>query len=91
LLDELGLGVTTWTAQGEFTGEPHRVLFCMVGRPDVNTLQALVRQIDPEAFVAIGQGHQARGGTLRLAAELDGPGQGRARREGRMGTSGGEE
>jgi uncharacterized membrane-anchored protein YitT (DUF2179 family) len=73
LLDELGLGVTTWTAQGEFTGDPHRVLFCTVGRPDIHTLQATVRQIDPEAFVAIGHGHQARGGTLRLGAELDRP------------------
>jgi uncharacterized membrane-anchored protein YitT (DUF2179 family) len=91
LLEELGLGVTTWTAQGGYTGEPHTVLFCTVGRPDVSTLQGLVRQMDPGAFVAIGQGHQARGGTLRLGAELDALPRERARRGGGTGTSGNEE
>jgi uncharacterized membrane-anchored protein YitT (DUF2179 family) len=36
-----------------------------VTRPDVGGLKALVAEVDPNAFVVIGQGHQARGGVLR--------------------------
>ncbi len=65
LFENLGLGVTTWPAQGEFTGQPHTVLFCTVSRPDVNVLRSIVAKTDPQAFLVIGHAHQARGGVLR--------------------------
>jgi uncharacterized membrane-anchored protein YitT (DUF2179 family) len=65
LVGDLGLGVTAWPAHGEFTGEPHTVLYCTVSRPEVNTLRTLVAQADPQAFIVIGHAHQARGGVLR--------------------------
>jgi hypothetical protein len=36
-----------------------------VPRPDVEVLQSAVSEIDPDAFIVIGQGHQARGGVVR--------------------------
>ncbi len=60
----LGLGITAWPARGMFTEQEHTVLFCTISRPDMHILRKLVIEIDPRAFVVIGQGHQAIGGVL---------------------------
>jgi uncharacterized membrane-anchored protein YitT (DUF2179 family) len=65
LMDRLGVGVTYWEGQGMFTGEIRGILFCTITRPDVDTLNFLVTEVDEKAFVVIGQGHQAKGGILR--------------------------
>jgi uncharacterized membrane-anchored protein YitT (DUF2179 family) len=65
LLNRLGVGVTAWAGQGMFTAREHTVLFCTISRPDVIGLRAIVAEVDPQAFVVIGQGHQASGGVLR--------------------------
>lgn len=44
------------------------ILFCTVNRPDVNAVRAILDEVDPEAFVVIGHGHQASGGMLRAGA-----------------------
>lgn len=68
LLTRMGVGVTAWDGRGMFTEAAHTVLFCTISRPDVSALQAIVSQVDPAAFVVIGQGHQRSGGVLRQAA-----------------------
>lgn len=65
LMTRLQIGVTAWPAQGKYTQAEHAVLFCTVNRPEVNALRTLVTEIDPQAFMVIGQGHQASGGVLR--------------------------
>lgn len=65
LMQRLGVGVTRWTGEGMYTNEEHTILFCTVTRPDVELLRSLVTEIDPGAFVVIGQGHQTKGGVLR--------------------------
>jgi uncharacterized membrane-anchored protein YitT (DUF2179 family) len=65
LLTRLQVGVTAWSGQGMFTEAERKVLFCTINRPDVNAVRAIVTEIDPDAFVVIGQGHQASGGVLR--------------------------
>jgi uncharacterized membrane-anchored protein YitT (DUF2179 family) len=67
VFERLGLGMTAWAGQGMFTATQHTVLFCTVSRPDVNALKTVIVEIDPHAFVVIGQGHQATGGVLRQA------------------------
>jgi uncharacterized membrane-anchored protein YitT (DUF2179 family) len=67
LISRLGVGVTRWAGEGMYTHQERSVLFCTIGRPDVGLVQSLVTEIDPAAFVVIGQGHQARGGVLRRA------------------------
>ena len=67
----LGVGVTSWSAQGMFTKKEHAVLFCSVIRSDANTLKNIISEIDEEAFVVIGQGHQASGGVFRKLAEKE--------------------
>ncbi len=65
LLNRLQLGVTAWAGQGMFTESQRTILFCTVSRPDVNAVRAILDEVDPDAFVVIGHGHQARGGVLR--------------------------
>lgn len=65
LFSRLGIGVTAWVGRGMFTETEHAVLFCTLSRPDVNVLKSVVVEVDPRAFVVIGQGHQARGGVVR--------------------------
>jgi uncharacterized membrane-anchored protein YitT (DUF2179 family) len=65
VFDRLGLGITAWPARGMYTRTEHTILFCAVSRPDVNALRAVVLEVDPQAFVVIGHGHQASGGVYR--------------------------
>jgi len=64
LLNRLRVGVTAWPGRGMFTETEHTVLFCTVSRPDVEGLRSAVAEADPDAFVVVGQAHQARGGVL---------------------------
>jgi len=61
----LGVGATSWAGRGMFTDAERTVLFCTVSRPEVETLKSIVSEIDPKAFIVIGQGHQTKGGVLR--------------------------
>jgi len=65
LLTRLNVGVTSWNARGMFTRDEHAILFCTIIRSDANSLKEIVSEIDAEAFVVVGQGHQASGGMLR--------------------------
>jgi uncharacterized membrane-anchored protein YitT (DUF2179 family) len=65
LLNRMGVGLTAWAGKGMFSKREHMTLFCVVNRPEVRTLTAIVNEVDPKAFVVVMQGHQARGGRLR--------------------------
>ena len=58
---ELQRGVTMWPGVGMYSGEARQVLFCTVTRAEVNPLKTIVREIDPGAFVVIGEAHEALG------------------------------
>lgn len=72
MMSRFKIGVTRWQGEGMYTNKEHAILFCTVTRPDVETLRDAVMAIDPQAFVAVGQGHQAWGGVVKpsdLAAQ----------------------
>jgi len=71
VLEKLHLGLTAWTGTGMYTGQERSVLFCTVSRPDVNSLRSIVASVDQEAFLVIGQGHQASGGVIRRQLKAD--------------------
>lgn len=62
---EMGRGATSWDARGMFTGQPRTVLYVTIARSQVNTLHRIVSQVDPAAFLVIGQGHAAYGEGFR--------------------------
>jgi uncharacterized membrane-anchored protein YitT (DUF2179 family) len=61
LIETLGRGVSFWEVTGAYTGRNHYMLSCTVYRSQVNELRRVIAEVDPEAFVTIGVGHQALG------------------------------
>ena len=61
IMDELERGVTILSGKGGFTGEAREVIYCTVSRMEINRLKMLVHEIDPKAFMVIGQAQEALG------------------------------
>jgi uncharacterized membrane-anchored protein YitT (DUF2179 family) len=61
LMQRLGRGVSFWPVTGAYTGQEHTLLLCTVYRPQVSELKLIVAELDPKAFVVIGNAHQAFG------------------------------
>jgi uncharacterized membrane-anchored protein YitT (DUF2179 family) len=61
IIHELSRGVTMWSGTGMYSGQPRQVLFCAISRSEVNQLKTIILEADPEAFVVIGQAHEALG------------------------------
>jgi uncharacterized membrane-anchored protein YitT (DUF2179 family) len=59
--NELGRGTTLLVAKGGYTGREREVVYCVVSREEVNRLQRLVSDIDPRAFVVVGDVHEVLG------------------------------
>ena len=64
-------GVTAWRGEGMYSRGERTVLFCTVNRTEVRELTRIVREIDHNGFLVVGQGHRARGGTI---GKSDSPG-----------------
>lgn len=70
IMEELARGVTAWEGKGMYTGNGKKVLLCVVSRAEVVQLKALIHEADPDAFVVIGQVHEALGeGFKQLSGE----------------------
>jgi uncharacterized membrane-anchored protein YitT (DUF2179 family) len=65
ILHEMQRGVTLVPARGAFTGAERTVLYCVISRSEVAQIKALVREADPQAFMVIGQAHEALGEGFR--------------------------
>ena len=61
LMEGLDRGISFWPITGGYTGQTHAMLFCTLYRPQVQELKEIVARVDPDAFVVIGDGHQALG------------------------------
>lgn len=61
LLYELGRGVTWLEGHGGYTGQSREVLLCVVTRQQTANLKAIIREIDPDAFVIIGNATEVHG------------------------------
>jgi uncharacterized membrane-anchored protein YitT (DUF2179 family) len=61
ILSELGRGATAFAARGMYSGEDRDVIFCVVGRRELDDLKHIVHTLDPDAFVVISDVHEALG------------------------------
>ncbi len=50
LITRLGRGVTSTTVTGMYTHESHAMISCVIGRRQVATFRAILKEIDPESF-----------------------------------------
>ncbi len=61
LISELGRGVTRIEGHGGYTGEGREVLLCVVTRQQTATLKNIIYEVDPSAFVIIGNATEVHG------------------------------
>ena len=71
LLQDLGRGVTRLAGRGGYTGEKKEVLLCVISRPQVTRLKALIHDLDPAAFVIIGNAGEVHGEGFKKIASPD--------------------
>ncbi|MFN4293478.1 MAG: YitT family protein [Thermoflexales bacterium] len=65
VMSRMGRGVTRWSAIGAYTGAQRPILFVVISRAETSVLKALVAQMDPQAFMVIGQAQEVYGEGFR--------------------------
>ncbi|MTT30628.1 DUF2179 domain-containing protein [Terrilactibacillus sp. BCM23-1] len=65
LNDRLGRGVTYLSGEGAYSGDKKRVIFTVITRVEEAKLKNIVSVIDPDAFLAIGDIHDVKGGRFK--------------------------
>lgn len=61
IMSRLDRGVTRLDGVGVYSGKERHVLLCVVGRREIIALKAIVGQIDPQAFVIVGDAREIMG------------------------------
>ncbi len=61
VLAEMERGVTILQGIGGYTGNDRPVIYCVITRSEVAQLKNIVHELDPLAFIVIGQAHEALG------------------------------
>lgn len=61
----LGRGVTYLSGEGGYSGDDKKVIFCVITRLEQAKLKSIVEEIDPTAFLAIGNIHDIKGGRFK--------------------------
>lgn len=61
IFERIRRGVTVLNAVGGYTGEPRRVLMCVVSRREIYLLKQLTAECDPQAFVIIADAAEVSG------------------------------
>lgn len=70
VLDEMERGVTIIPGTGAYTGTERPVIYCVITRSEVAQLKAIVQDLDPQAFVVIGQAHEALGAGFKPLSKV---------------------
>jgi len=65
LLSRLGRGVTYLNGEGGFSGDNKKVIFAVITRLEEAKLKTIVQELDPSAFLAIGNIHDVSGGRFK--------------------------
>ena len=61
IMEQLDRGVTSWTGRGGWTGDEVQVLCVCLSKYEIDTLQDVLRRVDPEAFYIVQEGVHAGG------------------------------
>ncbi|MFC5452929.1 YitT family protein [Paenibacillus aestuarii] len=65
ITERLGRGVTYLMGEGAFTGNDKKVIFSVITRLEEAKLKSIVDELDPRAFLAIGNIHDVKGGRFK--------------------------
>ena len=55
IMAKLERGVTLFQATGAFSGEAKQVVYCVINRTELSQFKEIVRDLDPQAFLAISE------------------------------------
>lgn len=66
IMNEMERGATLLKGRGGYTGSDKEVLYCVVARSETMRLRAIVRRIDPKAFVVVNDVHDVLGEGFKL-------------------------
>jgi uncharacterized membrane-anchored protein YitT (DUF2179 family) len=69
ILREMERGVTGLHGEGMYTRKERKVLYVVISRSEVSRLKAIIHEVDPDAFVVIGQANEALGEGFRPLKE----------------------
>ena len=65
LLERLDIGVTYLKGIGAYSGKEKNIIYCVISRLELAKLKQIIKEIDPRAFIAIVDVHEAYGGRRR--------------------------
>ncbi|WP_456276047.1 YitT family protein [Bacillus sp. AK128] len=65
IIARLGRGVTYLKGEGAFTGDNKKVIFCVITRLEEAKLKSIVEELDPGAFLAVGNIAEVKGGRFK--------------------------
>ena len=65
IIARLGRGVTYLHGEGAFTGDDKRVIFCVITRLEEAKLKGIIEDLDPNAFLAVADIAEVRGGRFK--------------------------
>ncbi|MEJ8546312.1 YitT family protein [Brevibacillus borstelensis] len=65
IVARLGRSVTYLKGEGGYSGDDKNVVFCVITRLEEAKLKLIVEEVDPTAFLAVGNIHDVRGGQFK--------------------------
>ncbi|WP_052723928.1 YitT family protein [Paenibacillus wulumuqiensis] len=65
IISRLGRTVTYLSGEGGFSGEEKKVIFCVISRLEEAKLKEIVNHFDENAFMAVGNIHDVKGGRFK--------------------------
>lgn len=65
VFDELGRGITKWSALGAYTNDQTHILYITLSKYEVNHLKTIIRKYDENAFIVVNEGVTVVGHYLR--------------------------
>ncbi|USG68498.1 YitT family protein [Brevibacillus ruminantium] len=65
IVARLGRTVTYLKGEGGYSGDDKNVVFCIITRLEEAKLKLIVEEVDPSAFLAVGNIHDVRGGQFK--------------------------
>ena len=61
IISQMDVSVTYIDAEGGYSGQPKRIVYCVISRLEVTKLKQLVKEVDKTAFISIENVHEVEG------------------------------
>ncbi len=65
VFQELGRGITKWSATGAYTSEQSHILYITLSKYEMNSLRTIIHKYDPNAFMVVNEGVSVDGNYLK--------------------------